>query len=80
MQKGSPLTLRNHFIQPYRALDTLPRILLTLDVCILPRNSHTYNMQPISNHVILVLCVMNIHTWILVYCLYYHNIIMCICW
>ena len=23
MLKGSPLTLRNHFIQPYRALDTL---------------------------------------------------------
>ena len=30
MRKGSPLTLRNHFIQPYRALDSLPRILLTL--------------------------------------------------
>ena len=29
--EGSPLTLRNHFIQPYRALDTLLRILLTLD-------------------------------------------------
>ena len=23
MLKGSPLTLRNHFIKPYRALDTL---------------------------------------------------------
>ena len=30
MQKGSPLTLCNHFIQPYRALDTLLQILLTI--------------------------------------------------
>ena len=29
--EGSPLTLRNHFIQPYEALDTPPRILLILD-------------------------------------------------
>ena len=30
--EGSPLTLRNHFIQPYRALDTLLQILLTLGI------------------------------------------------
>ena len=31
MRKGSPLTLCNHFIQPYIALDTLFSELLTLD-------------------------------------------------
>ena len=28
MHKGSPLTLHNHFIQQYRALDTLLQILI----------------------------------------------------
>ena len=28
----SPLTLCNHFVQPYKALDTILQILLTLDI------------------------------------------------